>query len=1468
MKKLLPLLIVGFTLLAALFISCKDQPLFHSSRATLEQASEEEENEMYDGPAEADRYEFEKTKDPALGYIPAERLINAIGYTENIKRSASSAASRYGLLWEERGPIFDSVGPGNGNTRGGGGYTSGRMRAVLVDTLNDPSGNTVIIGGVAGGVWKTTNFLSPAPNWKLANDFFQNLSISAFCQDPGNPSTMYFSTGEPVVNADACVGAGLWKSTDAGNTWNRLASTATLFGRTFRLVCDAAGNIYVASRSTTAPFTSTSGLYRSNDQGLTWTNITPNNLTSINAICTDIEISKTGRLHASFGYTTAASSTVNHKYTDVPATVTSATGWNSSTGIRVSNVAAVRMELAVSGNVLYAVTVNSAFNVDSCYKSVDGGATWTKQNTAAYTTGLGSGQGWYALTLSINPANAAEIMIGGLDAYRSTNSGQTITRSTFWVTSLPYVHADHHFMQWYMVNGESRILIGCDGGVYQTRDNVTTWQDKNMNLGIKQFYAADIHPAAGSNYLLAGAQDNGTHAISTSGLTYSKEVFGGDGMFVHINQKNPQVQFGAYVYNQYRRSVDGGQTWVNLNITTASQGMFVNPWDYDDDQNILYGCWGGGQMVRLLNANTNAPGNRDLITITGMTGTPSSFKVSPYTANRVFVGATNGALFRVDNANSAAPVFTNIMSNLFPQGFLNCVNVGSSDQNLVAVFSNYGVNNIWYSNNGGTSWTAIDGNLPDMPVRWAMFAPGNDTRMMIATETGVWTTDAVNGAATVWNTSSSFPTVRTDMLKMRTSDNTVVAATHGRGLFTAVFPTTNVPAISFASAATKVTEDSTGITGCRRYKDYNVNVGIINSPTGDATATFTVQAGNTAIPGVDFDFTTNGSFTSASNQVVFKTDDVSVVPVTIRVYDDAEVESIENFTLGFTISGTTNAVAGSQPTHTFTIVDNDRAPLVRGPLNASVGTYDGTDLGGALAGDLTSPFAATRKKHRIQYLFTANELKAAGISVAAPITSLSVKVKTKNSTTPFVGFTVSIGHTGYTSLNTGFVPEVLTPVYSADYSTVAGINTFNFSTPFQWDGIKSIIVQFCYDKPTADALADVVEGNAAPIGIYRASTYSNYTTSTAPGCSLGAAFIDNARINATFTATVGNSIASTLNTNSTEYLTSNNDLYYYSASGEIIARVKNLSALNYGCTQVSIDRAGTGASQFWNFTPANFLMNKTFQVLPATTSGAGKYEITFYFTKEEKEGWEAATGQSWNNIMLINVPSKVSSVTPLNTPTGIQIVTPVRGTFGTGYTLTGTFDNGFSGFAAGIPGRVNTVLTITGQVNSNGRDIDVNWTTSAEMGSTQFELEKSYDGVNFFKVSTVTAAGTKFAPSNYSYVDREYVQMNYFRVRLLHSDGYTILSNTILVKNDNVPQRLIVLGNPFSNSINIRLSRVSTSKIDFSIYDMRGRLVKEYIASPGTLNISINANSIISKGVYRLRVYIDDYVYYQNLLKL
>ncbi|HEX6179714.1 MAG TPA: hypothetical protein VFZ47_00635, partial [Chitinophagaceae bacterium] len=758
-----------------LIISCQQSPRQQDSTI------QEEEN-GYDNPEEAYKLEFEKTKDPALGYVPSERLQYAEAYTINAKKN--NPVRTDALIWEARGSIYDSVGP-NGNTRGNPSYTSGRIRAVMIDTLNDPTGNTVFVGGVAGGLWKCTNFLSPIPNWISIADNFDNVGISSICQDPSNPAVMYFATGEATNNSDVQRGRGVYKSANGGTTWSLLPST-NAFVSSFKILCDNAGNVYLATKPSFISLPQPNGLFRSKNGGGTWENITPTGL--LNQACNDIEFSTTGKLHAAFGYGTPA----KYHFTGDPANVT-VSNWSSGVGIRgPGSPDAFRMELATLADTLYAVTVATASNnVDSCYKSLDGGATWTRQNNAPFVD-IGA-QGWYNLTLAISPFNSHEVVIGTIDAMRSVNDGATGTIMTHWAVLSPYVHADHHFVQWWRVGTESRMVIACDGGIFLSRDGGITWNDRNRNLNIKQFYSCAIHPAAGSSYLIGGTQDNGTHQLKNPGLTYSIEVMGGDGCFVHINQQNPQIQFVSTQFGSCYRSTNGGQIW---NPAPSQGGLFINPFDFDDAQNFMYSCRGSNRINRWSTSLNTAE-----ILTSSFFEFPTAFKVSSYVSNRLFIGSGSGpagALIRLENANTVTDAninanITNIKGALFPSGFLNCINTGTSDNHLVVVFSNYGINNVWYSGDAGASWSAIDGNLPDMPVRWAVFVPGSDSKLIIATEAGVYTTNQINGAATIWTPSAGFPTVRTTMLKVRQSDNTIVAATYGRGLFTAIIPVAAFP---------------------------------------------------------------------------------------------------------------------------------------------------------------------------------------------------------------------------------------------------------------------------------------------------------------------------------------------------------------------------------------------------------------------------------------------------------------------------------------------------------------------------------------------------------------------------------------------------------------------------------------------------------------------------------------------------
>ena len=480
------------------------------------------------------------------------------------------------LTWSERGPNSDIPGPSNGNTRAGNGIASGRMRAIWVD-LSDATNHTVWVGGVDGGIWKTSDISVIPATWTPVNDFFADLSIGSICQDPtGTKSTMYFGTGEKTVNADAVRGGGIWKSTDHGITWNLLPGT-TSFWNVSKILCDATGIVYVATQA------NAKGVERSADGGNTWTNITP---TGLNTAVTDMKLSSTGRMHVVCGYYNGyySANPAGYRYTDNPATVTAGT-WTAATTV-FPNVQ-YNCEMAVSGNTLYVLAANSSFQTPAVYKSINGGDVWTATTTSppatSGTNDLSSGQAWYNIALAVDPANDLNVVAGGLNCFRTTNGGDTWTQiSTWFGPSLSYIHADQQTAVW---NG-NQVLIGSDGGIFYSANSGATFKDRNAGLRIKQFYSCAIHPS-NLNYFLAGAQDNGVHQFTNAGLGSTIEVTGGDGAFVQIDQDEPQYQFGSYVFNTYRRSTNGGASWNSVDYSN-SIGQFINPTDYDNVVNKMY----------------------------------------------------------------------------------------------------------------------------------------------------------------------------------------------------------------------------------------------------------------------------------------------------------------------------------------------------------------------------------------------------------------------------------------------------------------------------------------------------------------------------------------------------------------------------------------------------------------------------------------------------------------------------------------------------------------------------------------------------------------------------------------------------------------------------------------------------------------------------------------------------------------
>ncbi|HEY4207835.1 MAG TPA: M43 family zinc metalloprotease, partial [Puia sp.] len=390
-----------------------------------------------------------------------------------------------------------------------------------------------------------------------------------------------------------------------------------------------------------------------------------------------------------------------------------------------------------------------------------------------------------------------------------------------------------------------------------------------------------------------------------------------------------------------------------------------------------------------------------------------------------------------------------------------------------------------------------------------------------------------------------------------------------------------VPKINFQSSSDQATETTAATSGCRAYKDYTYNMVIGNTPT--AAATVTLTASGAATQGLDFDITTNGNFATPSQVLTFPAGSMAAQPFTVRIYDDASVNSTRSFTLAFTVNnGGGNAVAGDGiPGFTFTISDND-SPPVAGTSNGKI------TIGSTSAHISDAPFNDSINSQRFQCLYKASELTAAGVP-AGPLTGLSLQVRTKNSTRPFANMNIKIGATSVSYLVDGSTITVgsgLTTVKTlSSYSTVAGWNDFSFDTPFTWDGTSNLIVEFCYDN------GSILQGAGLDDLYYYgdggSSTQYNMFYENGINCSQSfstlSAWPNGLKPMAKFWYGISpTTVQTVLNASMQQYLGPNADVYFYDQTDhELLARIQNLSGFDYGCTQVVIDRQGSSSSQFW-----------------------------------------------------------------------------------------------------------------------------------------------------------------------------------------------------------------------------------------------------------------------------------------------
>lgn len=833
-----------------------------------------------DRPDLAWEQDFLRTMDPALGRPAPERLGPIYELVEQYNNSSLQLPPGTSTTpWQERGPY----------------NVAGRTRAMVFD-VNDTTHKKVWAGGVTGGLWYNNDITDATSQWISVGDFWDNMSITAIAYDPNNSQTMYVGTGEGW-GVKSGRGMGIWKSTDGGTTFSHLPNTANFAYINDLVVRNNGGNseIYIgvsrySYQGLTAGQTNEDGLYVSFNGGFSFNRLTLST-GDLNA-AGDIEIGANNRIWVAT-LSSNSNSTVSGSiyYSD------NGTNWILSYNTTVPNslTTVSRIELACApsdSNIVYGI-LNSTFftNIDfisAIVKTTNGGDTWISSSSSSTlsepidadtnipSTDFARRQGRYNLICAVDPSNANVLMVGGINLFRSTNGGQSWSQISKWSNNnnlatlpCPHVHSDQHAIV-YRPGNVNQAIIGNDGGVYFASNLAiaadSSWaiEPRNLYYNVTQFYSCAMNGTAGNNTFLAGSQDNGTQKFSSPGMNFTSEVFGGDGGFCFINNLDSNIAISSVYYNNFFYSTDGGNTFPTQILSDPYSGYFINPADYDENQNVLYTARYNGNLYMVTNLGSNPMANTFLVN--GMTTMATSIKVSPFSAvlSNLYIGSANGDLFKwIASLNGSQGSIVNIGSTNFPNGSISSIEFGANENQIIVTFFNYGVNNVWYTSDGGVTWSSKEGNLPDMPVRWGLLNPTNLNEAILATEVGVWSTSNFLASSPVWVPSNSgLANVRVDMLQLRNSDYKILAATHGRGLFSGQF-TQFAHQVSANLNSNDVSCNSTFCDGSAAI----VPVDAIGNPsilwsTGDTTSTINnLCVGTYSVTVTDSSSSWNGSIT-------------------------------------------------------------------------------------------------------------------------------------------------------------------------------------------------------------------------------------------------------------------------------------------------------------------------------------------------------------------------------------------------------------------------------------------------------------------------------------------------------------------------------------------------------------------------------------------------------------------------------
>jgi photosystem II stability/assembly factor-like uncharacterized protein len=670
--------------------------------------------------------------------------------------------------------------------------------------------STWYIGVGSGGVWKTTN---AGVTFEPLFDDMPSYSIGDIALDPANPEVVWVGTGENVSGRHVGWGSGIYRSRDAGRTWENLGLEATEHIGKILIHPKDSDVMLVAAEGPLWSAGGERGVYRSEDGGETWTRVL---FIDDDTGVTDLEFDPSDpetvyaatyqRRRHIWGFMAGGPGSGIHKSTDGGVT------WREVTrGLPGRDMGKIGLAVTPANPNLVYATIESNGGEEGFYRSTDRGESWEHRNT--YISG-GTGPHYYQ---EIEASPTDEDLVIQMDVFMQVtrDGGSTFDN----LETGRSKHSDNHAL-WIDPDDTRHMLAGTDAGLYETFDEGFTWRHF-PNLPISQFYKIAASQSEPFYEVLVGAQDLGTlwapaRTQTTEGVRNADWLFpmGADGYGVEVDPSDSSI---LYLMTQqgdlYRTDMRSGES---LPIQPQpAPGDPPERWNWDspllisphDSDRIYYGSqrlWASddrGDTWTALSGDLTTDTDRYTLPFMGRVweldalhdngamskyATLTTVSESPVARGTIYTGSDDG-LIHVTTDGGGSWTRAADLPGVPERSFLNKVVASQYDGATVFAladahkFGDY-TPYLFRSTDHGASWTSIRGDLPDEEIPWALQQDDeNPDLLFLAAEFGLYVSG--NGGANWHKLHAGVPTIAFRDLQLQRRDDDVVGATFGRGIY-------------------------------------------------------------------------------------------------------------------------------------------------------------------------------------------------------------------------------------------------------------------------------------------------------------------------------------------------------------------------------------------------------------------------------------------------------------------------------------------------------------------------------------------------------------------------------------------------------------------------------------------------------------------------------------------------------------